>query len=945
MRLIRAILSFILLSTICTPAIAAQSPSTATLRGRVLDQSGAAVPGATVTVTNTATGLTRETTTDTSGFYAVTSLPVTGHYAVSIALAGFATNQVQDLDLRAGETATVDATLVASGGTSEVTVYGTTQGVRSDEPQLGVTLDDDRIEQTPIVGRKLTNLPLLDSAVRPAINTGDLFLNNTLFVVDGSGRRQTTFTLDGSSADDAWGRQTVFTNVPLSAIQEFTVLSNAFSAEYGRTTGAAVNIVTKSGTNTVAGDLLGMGRPAGLQAASPLAPVKTPDVLAQASGSIGGPIVPDRTHYFVSAEFNHQSRDSLITSPLAGPDTIYTGIYKQSLLDGRIDQSLANTRTLTFKANIDGFSDSNPAGAVGGLALPSAGRTFIRRAYGGQAGYSTVLSSTLLNDVHAQLFWGSPITKFEPLTPSTQFVYPGTATVGESRYATLFSRQIELADTLTMSRGRHDLKIGASAAHSTSGGDGQEFGAGFVLGQFTVKPGITTPVASLTTNDVQRFQQSFGTSTYEVSEWLWAVFAQDDIKLRTDLTLNAGMRYERQTFTDDPNNVAPRLGVTYNVGGDPKTVLRGGYGIYYSEVRADAAAGWNLNGPTGVFSFSAAPGQFGFPPTLDPLPAFPPGTVLPPRDITIRPGMAAYYNRFFDVSKLKGYPDALLNPWTQSGTIGIERELAGGWFVGADYVKQHTSGIDRPLDLNAPAPFVRTAPGQVRSAAAADLTRPIVPVPNGYRRIIGYVNNGVADYDGLQLNLRTRSGERYSLLASYTLSKATNTVEPDVPGQDPNDANFTGEEERAPSLLDQRHRFVLSGWLRLPQAFSVGGVATFASAYRYNITTGVDNNGDASNADRPVVNGVLMGRNAGSGTPIYDTSAFVEREFALGHASQLSLRLEAFNLFNHANIVGRNGTYGNAASGAPAATLGTPLGGVSGVFPGRQLQLMARVQF
>ncbi|PYQ82437.1 MAG: hypothetical protein DMG01_01005, partial [Acidobacteria bacterium] len=109
-----------------------------------------------------------------------------------IALPGFSTRQTDPLDLRAGETATVDATLLASGGTSEITAYGTAQGVRTDEPQLGVTLDSERIDDVPIVGRKLTNLPLLDSAVRPAINTGDLFLNNVLFVVDGSGRRQTT---------------------------------------------------------------------------------------------------------------------------------------------------------------------------------------------------------------------------------------------------------------------------------------------------------------------------------------------------------------------------------------------------------------------------------------------------------------------------------------------------------------------------------------------------------------------------------------------------------------------------------------------------------------------------------------------------------------------------------------------------------------------------------
>ncbi len=923
----------------------AQSQSVGGLRGRVLDQTGAAMPGVTVTVTNTQTGASRATSTDGSGFYTVASLPLTGRYRVAFAIQGFETKDVDGIGLRAGETATVDVTLVASGGTSQVTVYGTTEYVRSDEPQLGVRLDSRTIEETPILGRKLTNLPLLDSAVRPAINTGDLFLNNMLFVVNGSGRRQTTFSLDGSSADDAWGRQTVFTNVPLSAVQEFTVLSNAFSAEYGRTTGAAVNIVTKSGTNTTSGDALVAFRPSGLEADNPVTNSAAPDVLGQFSGSIGGPLVMDRTHYFVSAEFNHQTRDSIITSPLGPAGTAYTGTYNQGLLDARLDHALGPAQSLSFKANIDGFSDDNPQGAVGGQVLPSAGRTFNRKAYGAQAGHNAVIGSSMINDARFQVFYGSPITNFQPNQPGTQYVFPGYATIGESRVANLYNHQFEVSDTLTMSRGPHSLRVGADVTHSTSGGNGQEFGSGFLEGQFTVKSGVTAPVSALTLNDIQRFQQSFGTSTYVEKEWLWSVFAQDDIRLRPDLTLNAGLRYERQTFTDDTNNVAPRVGVAYNVGGDPKTVVRGGYGVYYSEVRTDAAAGWELGGPAGVFTFGVAPGQFGFPTSLAALPAFPPGAVLPARDIMIRPGMASFYGQFFEVSTLKGYPHQLLNPWTQSGTVGVERELAGGWFASADYVKQHTEQIDRPLDLNSPAPFDRTAPGQTRSAAAADATRPIVPAPNGYRRIIVYVNDGVADYDGLHLNVRKTAGDRYAVLASYTLSKATNTVEPDVPGQDPNDANVTGEAERAPSLLDQRHRFVLSGWVRLPYAFNAGGVVTAGSGLPYNITTGTDNNGDGSNSDRPIVDGSLATRNSGKGTAIYDTSVFVERMFALAPGRRVDLRAEIFNLFDHANIVGRNGTYGNAASGVPNATLGTPNGGINSVFPGREVTFMARFMF
>ena len=946
-----------MIGALVTLLLLAQSQGTATIRGRVVDQTGGALPGAIVTVTNTDTGISRETTTDRTGFYTVPSLPLTGEYVVRIALPGFSTRQTDPLDLRAGETATVDATLLASGGTSEITVYGTAQGVRTDEPQLGVTLDSERIDDVPIVGRKLTNLPLLDSAVRPAINTGDLFLNNVLFVVDGSGRRQTTFTLDGSSADDAWGRQTIFTNVPLSAVQEFTVLSNAFSAEYGRTTGGAVNIVTKSGTNVVRGDTLVLFRPARLEPSLTIdalaainnlsATMKVPDALHQLGGSLGGPLLKDRTHLFVAAEFSHQIRESTISSP-ASPNAVFTGTYKQVLLNARVDHRVRAGRTLSVKANVDGFSDTNPQGVVGGLTLPSAGRTFTRRAYGGQGGYQSVVSATMMNDAHVQIFYGAPITRFSPDNPSTQFVYPGFATIGESRLADLYSHQVDLSDTIAMSRGRHDMRAGFNAMHSTSGGNGQEFGSPFVLGQFTVRTGVTKPVAELAAADIQSFTQGYGAATYEVKEWVLAAFAQDDIKLRPDLTVNLGLRYERQTLTDDTNNLSPRAGFAYSVAGDASTSVRGGYGVYYSEVRANTAAAWNLNGPTGFFSFTAQPGQPGFPASLASIPAtLPPGSVVPPRNITVRPGMASYYSRLFDVSRLKGYPNALLNPRTQSGSIGVEREIARRWFGSVDYVTQHTNRIDRPLDINSPAPFVRTAPGQTRSAAAADLTRPIVPAAGGYRQIVAILNSGDADYDGLQLNVRKNS-ERASLLASYTLAKVTNTVEPDVPAgtQAPNDPNDIGETERGPGLLDQRHRFVLSGSVRLPYDVAVGGVVTAASGYRYNVTTGTDNNGDGSNSDRPVIDGAVIGRNAGRGDPIYSTDVFAERRFPLTSERVVSARVEAFNVFNRANVAGYNGVYGDLATGLPASSaFATPNTGIANVFPGRQVQFQVRFRF
>src|SRR5215208_3720311 len=219
--------------------VAAQSPNTATMIITVVDQTGALVKDAKVSVTNTATGAVREAVSGEDGSATIAALSLTGEYSVTVALTGFTAEDVTGLTLRAGETAIVKVKIVASGGKSEVTVYGTTEGVRAD-PQIGVRLDSPHIDETPILGRKSTTLPLLNSAFRQAKGTGDLFVNATYFVTGVGGRRQTTVLLDGANNDEAWGRQTMIATVPLGAIQEMTLLTNAFSAEYGWTAGPAI---------------------------------------------------------------------------------------------------------------------------------------------------------------------------------------------------------------------------------------------------------------------------------------------------------------------------------------------------------------------------------------------------------------------------------------------------------------------------------------------------------------------------------------------------------------------------------------------------------------------------------------------------------------------------------------------------------------------------------
>src|SRR5262249_45286405 len=158
---------------------------------------------------------------------------------------------------------------------------------------------------------------------------------------------------------------------------------------------------------------------------------------------------------------------------------------------------------------------------------------------------------------------------------------------------------------------------------------------------------------------------------------------------------------------------------------------------------------------------------------------------------------------------------------------------------------------------NAPSPFDRTAAGQVRSVAAANATRPILPVNGGVRAVNVLMNLGAADYDGLQTQVSYQGSRRMYGAVSYTLAKATNTSEPDGNGIGPNESNIArlGEIERGPSLLDQRHRAVITFHYRFPRNITAGALTQLASARPFNATTGVDNNGDGANNDRPVVNG------------------------------------------------------------------------------------------
>ena len=959
----------------------AQTPDTAALRGTVTGPNGASLPNVKLTIEDLHHTVIRTIRSDERGNFSADDLPAGSQLTVTATYPAFAVIHSKPIVLAAGSTVGMRLYMQIQTVPAEVHVTGEADHVRTDEPQIGDLLTGAQAQSMPLLNRRMTGLPLLNAANRPAINQGDVFMNQFLFTANGTGRRQTWFEVDGAGANDLWGRQTIFTNVPLDSISEMTILDSAFAADYGFGEGAVINIVTRSGGDQYHGDVLGLWRPsapeAKLSGFSTTSATSgndiTSDTLAQGAATFSGPLAPGwRTYFLAAGEYSYQDRASPVTSPIEPGN--YIGHYRDLLGSLRLDRMVRPGHRVFLRGAADGFFDTNPNGIVGGSSLPSVARVFHRRTYTTELGDTAVLSSTMVNDARLQFQLASPITQFSPVVYGTQYVVPvssgGTFTSGTSQSALLMNRQFEAVDTLTKTWGRNSLDIGFDVIHARSGGNSKEFGGPIYDGQLVYK--TCTESASYCESsayldniaNVQTYTQSYGNANYVVDDTLAAVFAQEDAHLTPDFTLNLGLRYELQTFTDARMNFAPRVGFAYNVAGRGTTTVRGGFGIYDAQVVDNSEANYALTGPTGVFNYTAAPGQAGFPASVTdvPLPAFPPGAVAPLRSLYIRPGRASYYNHFFPTSTLTGYPNALKNPYNEQWTLGIQRQLAPMWVLSADYLGSHTVKIVRPLDVDPPTSFIRTQPGQVRTPQTANCTRPYwiwwfaqndaTCNPSGgnaseppYSVIQSDVNNGAGYYEALDVNLTYHASNGSALLASYTYSHALDTVDPDVPSQNPNDPLMTGEAELGNAIFDQRNRVVLSGVYAAPFGITAGGIATLGSALPYNYVTGVTNSGDTgATTDRPVINGVVVGRNTGRGTPIYDVSPFIGKRIVLGtdrlHAN---LRAEAFNVLNHRNVVGFSGTYGNGT--APGLGFGQPLAGVTNQLPARELQFSAQIEF
>src|SRR4051812_10313926 len=920
----------------------AQTATSATVGGIVRDSSGLIAPGVSVSIRNHATNQVWEAVTDEQGRFRILYLPV-GDYHLSAQLSGFTTANV-NLSLAVGDQIDVPIVMTPADVVFEDTVIGGAPLVETRRTELASAITPREVDSLPLNGRNYLDLALLAPNVsRTNLRTTDRFAETSAVPGTGvsvSGQRNlnNNFIVDGLSAnDDAADLAGMY--LSQEVVREFQVVTSGGGAEFGRASSGTISVVTQSGTNRNAGRAYEFFRNDRLDAQNPLAIRKDPLNQNQYGLTFGGPIVHDRTFWFANVERTQQDRTGIVTiapaSVLAvnsaldaagyrGP-RIATGNFATGYTGTnafmRIDHQAASGPRLQIRYNVYNVTSEN-ARNVGGLGDVSRGAALDDTDHTVAASYLTTHSSGTINEARVQY------TSSRLGAPVNDIVGPAVGIAGVANFGTSTSSPtgrnadvVQAIDTVTLSRGTHLIKTGADLLYNRI----DIVFPGPLQGSYTF-----TSLPNFQRGIYSQYQQAFGVTSLLQSNPNLALFAQDEWRLRNDLTVDLGLRYDLQWLPQpirlDADNVSPRAGISY-APGNGKTVYRASAGLYFDRIPLRATSNAiqrdGKNYQTAVLSF----GQAGAPAWPNVLPAFPAGVLVSVS--SINPDVRSQYN--------------------QQAAVQVERAI-GSWAsaqAGYSYVRGH--GI--LLSHNVNVPTVTAA--QAAALGVANLGRPDPTVGN----VSQYDALGDAWFNGLTVSLETRHAPWGGVRVSYTLSNAED---------DAGNAFFQTPQtqndilaDKGPSDNDQRHRLVISGTLgggsssgstgaaslnRALGGVQIGWVYAFGTALPLNVVTGADNNNDTTVNDRPAGVGRNSARMAcfsdideSCGSVTFDMR--ISRALTFSATQRVELLCEIFNLFNRANVVNVNNTIGNGATPSPAFRQVTALGDM------RQLQLGVRWNF
>jgi hypothetical protein len=842
---------------VLAPPSAAQTTN-GVITGAVSDAQGGVLPGVTVTARNAETGFTRTVVTEGNGRYLLAGLPP-GRYTMRAELQGFGAVEVTDLTVTIGGELLRDVTLQVQGLQESVSVSAEAPVVETTRTGVSGVVTQDQMQMLPLETRQPMGLALLlPGTSQDAVRKGKFNANI------GAG----AFTMgSGLLVDGVWNKEANTgeprQDFPQAAIREFRVFVSQAPAEYGWTAGGTVSFATKSGTNLFTGEVFEYLRQKNLNTLNKFekeAGIRKPDFKRhQFGGALGGPVVRDRVHFFVAAERTDTTPYATVTT---GRPDLYRSLEGtfavpeySNMVFSRGDVQLTQAHTAFGRyawqdtdftcdgcGGIAAFFSGLPGGGVPGVGVQ-------QKRYAFAGGHTWVVSSRVLNEIRGQftnyqfrqhapgtraqedLFDTSP-RRFAPLTRA--FVFPSLIWgTNANNYATQYAR--ELRDDLSIAAGAHTFKVGGAFLHLVINQDLRDnLGTWTFAADQPFDPDSPAIMANL--SGARLFAAALGSFRRYSPNQLWNAYVQDDWRIRPNVTLSLGLRYDlqRKAFNEhldlndktifpttgtatqipyvefgargDTNNLGPRLGLAWDLN-DSRSVVRAGYGIYYNPFNliASSVEQTNFRQANITITNPSYPDPYG---GQDPL-RF---ASTAPQNISILANDAE-------------------NVESHATTAGFSQELSTNMAIHADVVYTAVRKVTQARDINA-------------RASGATGPRPL----NQFARIEQAASDGHIDYTALMLRLDRRFDNRFLYMASYTLAKSDGNVVSANTTSRMTQSEAPGLDE-GPTISDRRHVLVASGSVLLPYDVQLGGVWTLRSTMPFSALAGVDVNGDGVNTD------------------------------------------------------------------------------------------------
>jgi outer membrane receptor protein involved in Fe transport len=981
--LFRLPLLIVTLLSVSLIVLAQSQANTGNIEGRVTDPNAASVPNVTITATNLATGLQKTAQTNDEGVYRIVFLPPGAYKVETSGAQGFVPANFTNVIVTVGGQTPLDIQLSVGNTTvAMVDVSAEGQVVETSRTSISSVVNERAIQNLPVNGRNFLDFATLTpSVVRDPTRQGDLAVGgqkgtlNSL-QVDGADNNNTFF-------GQSFGRTGTRPPYQFSeeSVQEFQVNQNGFSAEFGRAGGAVINVVTKSGTNDWHGSAFEFFRDEALNSNTPILTARNAkrpkSQINQFGGTIGGPIKKDRAFFFFSYDGQRSNIPNVVDAPnfFAQPTSIqnllapkmqtYQIGRDQDVFMAKSDIRLNNSNQLVLRFNQQNFTGNNNENG-GPLSVEEHSGNSVAKTTTFSGSWISTLTPEVVNDFRFQFGRDrEPGEANSDVTEARIQTGGGFLQLGRNNFSPRETtiKRAQFIDVVSYTHGKHSLKWGADLNFDRV----FNFFPGLFSGQFTFNS-----YALFASNTPASFTQNFpgagtsgGTTNPDLNEY--GLFIQDDWRISPKLTLNLGLRYDFQDLADptvknpsaalaavglstttpvrDNNNFGPRFGFSYAF--DEKTVLRGGYGIFFGRTPAIMlGTSHSQNGiqVTGVsLTCTTTPSN--------PCPTYPNIFSAPPSAGGVNPSLYLF---------AKDYAQ----PYVQQGRLGVERELFANTSLSVSYLYFRGVHLSRTRDINlgTPVPTTVTDPsGQTFTVLRHPTARPIP----GFARISLFESTADSRYNALAMELKRRFTRGFQFIAAYTFSDTTDN-RPDqtmvVVGADDakglqNNLDINADWGR--SDLDIRNRLVLSpvyeiGLVQQDNAFArqllshwtFSGIITLQSGFAYSALIA----GDANRDGNPSTDRVPGFRRNHFTTPnIYIFDTRVTKEFKFAEKYSVSFLAEAFNLFNRSNLATVNtGRYGIASSSAVVLTnpaISTPFGGPRTFLGERQVQLGVRFKF